>query len=627
MSQTLSEDYGNACVEIEILLWKHLAQATNEDRNFVYGASRCICHWVDCVKPAMAFSGKSAEEQTRLLATAQEARKDALDSISNFIPADGDPPKLTSIFLRITTLLGAALGVSRRHTDNALWNIHSQLSDLIRDNVPSDRAGSFFNTLLELTCSFRQDMDRLATSQVLLPSQLIPNIWDGRKEVLEGLSLMGSPSCSASWLASLIEWVTVVPAPKKALGLLKTPTKSDPTNPRAVKGTLDSGKRQLTIKEASKKYWGSKERRQEDEEARKREEERRKKPAVPVLSLAEHEDTVDDLVKQHAPSRVSQPANQASTSGAEDRAKARLKHLLPVASDNEPLSDEAEEPKAKSQKRDPEPDLIVIADDSTPLPSKVKSTGKKSRTVTAPDEEGYDVMAECLKAEAWAQQYNIELAPLNNYRNLQIPNLPGPPNTDDHSEYLKDVKNISWSYPAQGNVITTRQYYDDLKSCGDQEVIDAGNLVLRKKGMMGIPKENSKDGPVKCRNVIYVLRDVASRIIDARDSSYGRDWNIGLYDIVSPASTKKIEKSSNLVYKGKSISGKVTYRYCPFCSYVSTNHRALNNHIRMHLRLTLACGMKDCWFVTHSSDAMWKHAAVAHGLATAEPIVAPVKKK
>ena len=65
--------------------------------------------------------------------------------------------------------------------------------------------------------------------------------------------------------------------------------------------------------------------------------------------------------------------------------------------------------------------------------------------------------------------------------------------------------------------------------------------------------------------------------------------------------------------------------YCPFCSYTSTNHRTLNNHIRMHLRLSLACGMPDCWFITHSAESMWKHAAT-HKLHTSEPIAVYKKK-
>ena len=143
---------------------------------------------------------------------------------------------------------------------------------------------------------------------------------------------------------------------------------------------------------------------------------------------------------------------------------------------------------------------------------------------------------------------------------------------------------------------------------------------------MGILQESIKAGPIKCWYVIFVLRSVKGLIIDARDSDYGRDWNIGLYDIVSRASTRKVEKSSSLIHKVWVVQGKVTYGYCPFCSYASTNHRTLNNHIRMHLHLTLACRMKDCWFVTHSSDLMWKHAA-SHGLTITEPIATSSKKK
>ena len=107
---------------------------------------------------------------------------------------------------------------------------------------------------------------------------------------------------------------------------------------------------------------------------------------------------------------------------------------------------------------------------------------------------------------------------MTEYQNLHIPNLKGPPNTDDHSAYLSSVRDVSWSYPAKGNLITARQYYQDLKASKDREAIEAGDNVLREKGMMGILQESSKAGPIKCRYVIYVLRSVEGLIIDARDS-------------------------------------------------------------------------------------------------------------
>ena len=269
--------------------------------------------------------------------------------------------------------------------------------------------------------------------------------------------------------------------------------------------------------------------------------------------------------------------------------------------------------------------MVLANDDSTPLPRKTKSAGKKGCTQTPDEEEALEALCQRLKGEARSIQYNLEITILNDYRNLHIPNLKRPPNTDDHSACLSCVRNVSWSYPTKGNLITARQYYQDLKASKDPEAIEVGNTVLWNKGMMGIPQESSKAEPIKCRYVIYVLHSVKGQIIDAHDSDYGRDWNIGLYDIISPASTRKVEKSGSLIYKGQVVQGKVTHGYCPFCSYASTNHRTLNNHIRMHLHLTLACGMKDCWFVTHNSDVMWKHAAY-HGLNTSEPVAVNKKK-
>ena len=191
-------------------------------------------------------------------------------------------------------------------------------------------------------------------------------------------------------------------------------------------------------------------------------------------------------------------------------------------SDNKPLSNRADEPKAKSRKWDPTPDLVVLEDDdSTPLPGKIKGIGKKAHTHNPSKDEGFEALSQHLKGEARAIQYNLELAILTEYRNLHIPNLKGPPNTDDHLAYLSIVKDVSWSYPAKGNLITARQFFKDLKASKDREAIEAGDNVLWEKGMMGIPQESLKARPIKCRYIIFVLRSVEGQIINALDSDYG----------------------------------------------------------------------------------------------------------
>ena len=297
ISQTLSAAYGAASSEIQTVVRKSLAKATAEDRTFVWGASSAIRHWLDSVKLAMAATEEDTKDQARLLAEARQATEDALDAILEFIPEELEQEAhLTSVFPRATPLLAAALAVSRRYTDEALQNIHAQLVGLAKEHVPPEQAGALFNTILHVTCSFRQEMDNMATNQVFLPNQIVPNLWGSRRGLLEGLSLLGPPSCSASWPASLVERVTAVPAGQDVSGSSKTLTK--PTHPlsRAAKTTPDSGKKHLT-KQATGLFWGSDARQKEDEEAGQLEEKRRKKSTGPVLSLGDHEGSIATLLK------------------------------------------------------------------------------------------------------------------------------------------------------------------------------------------------------------------------------------------------------------------------------------------------------------------------------------------
>ena len=148
--------------------------------------------------------------------------------------------------------------------------------------------------------------------------------------------------------------------------------------------------------------------------------------------------------------------------------------------------------------------------------------------------------------------------------------------------------------------------------------------------MPGIPQENTieagKREMIKARYVMKVLWSVEGETIDAKHPDYGQDQNIGLYDIVSPASMRKVEQSGQTTVRGKNIRGNMDYGYCPLCPYASQNHRTLNNHVQMHFCVTMACGMPDCWYVSHNADSMWKH-ATQHGLQIAKPAAPPFGKR
>ena len=256
VSQTLSVAYGAASSEIHTVVRKGLGKATAEDWTFVWGASGAIHRWLDSVKPAMAATEESTKDQAQLLVEAQQAGKDALDAILEYILEEQEQEAhLTSVFPQATPLLAAALAVARRHTDEALRNIHAQLVDLAKEHVPPEQVGALFNTILQVTCSFWQEMDNMAMNQVFLPNQIVPNLWGSCRGLLEGLSLLGPPSCSASWPASLVEWVTAVPTSQNVSGSSKTLTKPNQSLSGAAKTTPDSGKKH-SAKQAAGLFWG-----------------------------------------------------------------------------------------------------------------------------------------------------------------------------------------------------------------------------------------------------------------------------------------------------------------------------------------------------------------------------------
>ena len=298
------------------------------------------------------------------------------------------------------------------------------------------------------------------------------------------------------------------------------------------------------------------------------------------------------------------------------------------------MSDKTGEPEPKSRKKDQTtPDLMIVDDDDNDsLPERPKGMGKKekSHAYTQDELDGLELLCLRLKSEAQSIQYSRETAGLTKYCNDHVPGLRGAPNTDDHSAYLAEVLKESWSYPAKGNLCMVQKFVKELQGCPDEEKRLQADKTLQDKSMPGVPQDiNQKEGkrePLKACYIMKVLQSIEGEIIDAKHPDYGRDQNIGLYNIVSPASMRKVERSGQIMVRGKSVKGSVNYGYCPLCPYASQNHRTLNNHVQLHFRVTMAWGMPDCWYVIHNAEHMWKHAA-QHRLHTAEPVAINPKKK
>ena len=449
-------------------------------------------------------------EQSRLLQEARQAGKEATEDILALLPAE-ESPYLTPVVPR-EDILTPALTATRKHTEKAIEAMHVQLSALVHRHIPLQQARVFLASLLQVMCSYQQEMDSMATSQVILPGQIVPNLWGVSRSMMEGLTLLGPLNCPASWLASLVEQVSADPTNKA------TPVKHE-TSSGSGKGKLppgSSGKKLVPPKQVID-YWDHPERDKEDEESCRQEKERhqKKKPSGPVLSLDEHKESVSLLTSKAVPSQVSQAPGLPTRAPSEGkRGQGKVQRASPVqfnSSDDKPPSDKGGEPEPKSRKRDHStPDLMIVDDDDDPLPRRPKGMGKKekSRVYTQEELNSLDTLLLRLKSKAWSIQYSMETAGLTKYHNDHVPGLRGAPNTDDHSAYLSKVKK-SWSYPAKGNLSTVQQFIKELEGCPDAEKRHQADKTLWDKGMPGIPQDNTPKGEkwelIKARYVMKVL--------------------------------------------------------------------------------------------------------------------------
>ena len=118
---------------------------------------------------------------------------------------------------------------------------------------------------------------------------------------------------------------------------------------------------------------------------------------------------------------------------------------------------------------------------------------------------------------------------------------------------------------------------------------------------------------------VHVLMDCDGNLIECDHQEYGKEQNIGLHDVVSPAAMAQVTAWETYIVDGIPTTIKVDNAYCPFCAYTASNHRAINNHVWMHLRAIMVCRWPGCCFVHMQSKRMIEHSTEAHGMARAKP--------
>ena len=119
--------------------------------------------------------------------------------------------------------------------------------------------------------------------------------------------------------------------------------------------------------------------------------------------------------------------------------------------------------------------------------------------------------------------------------------------------------------------------------------------------------------------VVWVLIYCMGNPINCDHPEYGKEQNMGLYDVISQAAMARVMVRETHVVEGIPTTIKVDHAYCPFCAYTASNHWALNNHVRMHFRAIMVCRWPGRYFVHMQSLRMIEHSSEVHGMARAKP--------
>ena len=78
---------------------------------------------------------------------------------------------------------------------------------------------------------------------------------------------------------------------------------------------------------------------------------------------------------------------------------------------------------------------------------------------------------------------------------------------------------------------------------------------------------------------MWVLMDCEGNLIDCDHQVYGKEQNIRLHDVISPAAMARVTVRETYIVDGIPTTIKADNAFCPFCAYTTSNHRAINNHV------------------------------------------------
>ena len=280
-----------------------------------------------------------------------------------------------------------------------------------------------------------------------------------------------------------------------------------------------------------------------------------------------------------------------------------------------------------------------VADETTPAPAstevpaeETKAPKKKKKKQKKEDAELEKFWLEQREAKAKEMakvkhrklQREQDFQALRNYRKSIPDTLLETINGADHSSHLlerfqKENNYMSKKCGHKQNLMTVQRLLTHIAKYADEptKCLKEAQQVIKSTFPMvqGMPSGD------KCSPelAVHVLKDCDGDLIDCDHQEYGKEQNIGLHDVVSPTAMARVTAWETYIVEGTPTTIKTDNTYCPFCAYTTSNHWAINNHVRMNFQAILVCRWPGCYFVHMQSKKMIEHSAEAHGMARAKP--------
>ena len=122
---------------------------------------------------------------------------------------------------------------------------------------------------------------------------------------------------------------------------------------------------------------------------------------------------------------------------------------------------------------------------------------------------------------------------------------------------------------------------------GDKVVITISAKEVKKpegSGLVGKTPmfESKEEDDPEIKKKIEAALDAMGLIEELMLSEQEDEQNIRLHDVISPVAMARVTVMETYIVDGIPTTIKADNAFCPFCAYTASNHRAINNHVRMH---------------------------------------------